>query len=330
MPDRVRTRRGFVRAGLGLAGLGLLAGCTFAPPWHQTPRVPRIGFLARADWPSARIQGFKNGLADRGYVEGENITVEWRWAPETEDLPAMAAELVHQKVDVIVAASTLAIQAARNATSTIPIVMSASGDPVGTGLVASLARPGGNVTGLSNLAVGLSAKRIELFKEAVPAMARLGVFWDPSSPDKQNDFRETQAAADSMGVQVRQLEVRSLQDLDATRTAVATEPLDALLTLMDGYVAEVVEIAVRAGLPAMCEARGFTMAGGLMSYGPNPLVWYGRAVDYVEKILKGAPPPDLPVEQPTDIELVVNQKTARSIGFTIPSSVLAQAREIIE
>jgi putative tryptophan/tyrosine transport system substrate-binding protein len=161
-------------------------------------------------------------------------------------------------------------------------------------------------------------------------MSRLGVFWDPASPDKQNDFRETQMAAQALGIQVRALEVRAPNDLDGAITAVATEPLDALLTLLDGYVAEVVAISTQARLPAMCEARGFTMAGGLMSYGPNPLVWYGRAVDYVDKLLRGAKPTDLPVEQPADIELVVNTKTAQEIGFTIPPSILTQVAEIIQ
>ena len=326
----VRSRCQFVRAGIGLVGLGVLSGCGMAPSWARPVRVPRIGFLARQDWPPPRIQGFKQGLLDRGYVEGENVTIEWRSAPRTEHLSELAAELVGLKVDVIVAASTLAIQAAMQATTTILIVMAASGDPVGTGLVASLARPAGNVTGLSNLAVGLNGKRIELFKETVPAMSRLGVFWDPNSLDKQSDFRETQMAAQSLGIQVRPLEIRSPDDLDGVVTAVATEPLDALLTLMDGYVAETVDVSTKARLPAMCEGRGFTIAGGLMSYGPNPLVWYGRAAEYVDRILEGAIPADLPVEQPTEIELVVNLKTAHEIGFTIPPSILTQAAEMIQ
>lgn len=326
-----RSRRRFLGDTLALAGLGLASGCGLLPSQLQPAgKVPRIGYLARQDWPPARIQSFKQGLLDRGYIEGENITIEWRWAERTEQLAPLANELVSQKVDVIVAASTLAIQAAKQATSTIPIVMSASGDPVGTGLVASLARPGGNVTGLSTQAVGMSAKRMQLFKEAVPGMSRLGVFWDPDSLDKESDLRETQNAAQTLGVQVRPLETRSLDDLARLAEIVAAEGLDALMTLMDGYAVEIATIATQGRLPSMCEARGFPLSGGLMSYGSNPFIWYGRAVEHMDRILKGAKPADLPVEQPTEIELVVNLTTAQAIGLTIPPSILMQAAEILQ
>jgi putative ABC transport system substrate-binding protein len=286
--------------------------------------------LARKDWPPPRIQGFKQGLLDRGYLEGENIVIEWRWAERSEQLPELAAELVGLRVDVIVAASTLAIQAAKQATTTVPIVMSASGDPIGTGLVSNLARPDGNVTGLSTLAVGLSAKRMQLFKEAVPTMAHLGILWDPGSLDKEKDLRETQGAAQALGVQVRPLEIRGPESFDDLSEIVVKERVDALMTLMDGYQVEIMGITQPHRLPSMCEARGFTLGGGLMSYGANPFIWYGRAVEYVDRILKGAKPADLPVEQPTDIELVINMKTAQAIGLTIPSSILAQAAEILQ
>jgi putative ABC transport system substrate-binding protein len=325
------SRRRFLQGSLALTGSGLLSGCGIAaPPAPKPARVPRIGYLARQDWPPARIQGFKQELLDRGYVEGDNIAVEWRFAERTEQLSEQAAELVGLKVDLIVAASTLAIQAAKQATSTIPIVMSASGDPVGTGLVASLARPGGNVTGLSTLAVGLSGKRVELFKETVPGMSRLGVLWDPGSLDKGSDLRETQAVAQALGMQVRPLEVRTREALDRAAQAVATEGLDALMTLMDGYGVEIAEIAAQGRLPSMCEARGFPMAGGLLSYGANPFIWYGRAAEHIARILNGASPADLPVEQPTRFELVVNLKTAQALGVPIPQPILLQAAELIE
>jgi putative ABC transport system substrate-binding protein len=326
----VRSRRQLFRAGLGLAGLTVLSGCVIAPPWGRPVGVPRIGYLAHQDWPVARIQGFKQGLLDRGYVEGENVTIEWRWAERTEQLAPLAAELVGLKVDVIVAASTLAIQAAKQATSTIPIVMASSGDPVGTGLVGNLARPGENITGLSNLAVGLSAKRVELFKEAVPGLSRAGVFWDPSSLDKENDLRATQTAAQTLGVQVYPLEIQGPNDLEKTFDAATRWHVDALITLLDGHGTEIAEFAARVGLPSMCEMRGFPLNGGLMSYGPNPFIWYGRAAYHIARILQGAKVADLPVEQPTDIELVINQKTGRALGLTIPPSILTQATEVIQ
>jgi len=293
-------------------------------------RVPRIGHLGRQDWPPARRQGFAQGLLDRGYVEGENITIEWRWAERTEQLAEMAAELVQLKVDLIVAASTLAILAAKQATSTIPIVMAASGDPVGIGLVTSLARPGGNVTGLSTQAVGLAAKRVEIFKETIPGMSRLGILWDPASLDKEKDLLESQSAAQRLGVQPFALAIRDDHEIERLSDMIVRERLDAIMTLMDSHPVRTAEVAGQAGVPSMCEARGFTMVGGLMSYGPNPFIWYGHAVEYVDKIVKGAKPADLPVEQPTDIELVVNLATAQAIGLTVPQSILAQTREFIQ
>ena len=325
------SRRRFLSNSLALTGCSLLAGCGALPPQlRPATKVPRIGYLARRDWPPPRIQGFKQGLLDRGYLEGENVAIEWRWAERSEQLPELAAELVGLRVDVIVAASTVAIQAAKQATTTVPIVMSASGDPVGTGLVTNLARPEGNVTGLSTLAVGLSAKRMQLFKETVPAMAHVGIFWDPSSLDKEKDLRETQVAAQALGVQVRPLEIRGPESFDSVSEIVARDRIDALITLMDGYQTEIMSITQPHRLPSMCEARGFTLGGGLMSYGANPFIWYGRAVEYVDKILKGAKPGDLPVEQPVDIELVVNLKTAQAIGLSIPPSILTQAAELLQ
>jgi len=314
-----------------LTGFGLLAGCGVLPPQGQpTTRVLRIGHLARQDWPPARRQGFQQGLLDRGYVEGENIVVEWRWAERTEQLDELAAELVGLRVDLIVAASTLAIQAAMRATDRIPIVMAASGDPVGIGLVTSLGRPGGNVTGLSTLAVGLSAKRVEIFKETIPGMSRLGILWDPASLDKEKDLRESESAAQRLGVLPFALEIGDARDIERLSDAIARERLDAIMTLMDSHPVQVAETAGQAGVPSMCEARGFTMVGGLMSYGPNPFIWYGRAVEFIDKIAKGAKPADLPVEQPTDVELVINMQTARALGLSIPPSILAQAAELLQ
>jgi putative ABC transport system substrate-binding protein len=326
-----RSRRQFLRAGVVLTSFGLLASCGVLPPQGQpSTKVPRIGHLARQDWPPPRRQGFKQGLIDYGYLEGENIIIEWRWAERTEQLEELASELVSLQVDLIVAGSTLAIQAAKRATSTIPIVMAASGDPVGTGLVTNLARPEGNVTGLSTQAVGVSAKRVELFKAAIPGMSRLGVLWDPVSLDKEKDLRETEHAAQVLGVQARPLEIRSVGDVERLRDVIVTERLDAITTLMDGYPIETINVAAEARIPSMCEGRGFPLAGGLMSYGSNPLIWYGRAAKYIDRIVKGAKPADLPVEQPTDFELVINMQTAQALGLTIPPSVLSQATELLQ
>jgi putative ABC transport system substrate-binding protein len=323
------SRRQFVQVGASLVSAPLLASCELRLPWSRQATVPHVGYLARQDFPPARIQGFKNGLAERGYVDGENIVIEWRWAPITEDLEPLAIELVARKVDVIVAGSSLAIQAAKKATSSIPIVMSASGDPVGVGLVANLARPGGNTTGLSSQAVGLAAKRMEIFNDAIPGMSRVGVMWDPASLDKENDLRETQAAALKLGVDAHPLVVSRRSEADRLSEMIAGGRFDAVMTLTDSFPADLAEAALRARIPSMCEGRGFPTVGGLMSYGPNPLVWYARTAEFVEKILKGAQPADLPVEQPTDIELVVNETTAQAIGLTFPPSIAMQAQEIL-
>jgi putative tryptophan/tyrosine transport system substrate-binding protein len=325
-----RTRRQFLHSALGLAGLGLLTSCGMPPLLTQPARVPRIGYLARNDWPALRIQGFKEGLREHGYVEGENMLIEWRSAERTDQLRELAAELVGLKVDLIVAAGTPAIQAANEATSTIPIIMATSGDPVASRLIPSFARPGGNVTGLASLSIGLSVKRFDLMKEALPGITRIGVFWDPSSADKQNDFRETAGAAGAAGVEVRPLYVEAAADLEQAAEVIRTWHPDALVTLLDGLVREVSDLALSARLPSICEGRGFVLAGGMMSYGPNPVSWSGHAATYIDKILKGAKPADLPVEQPTTFEFWVNLKTASELGITIPQSVLQQATEAVQ
>jgi len=325
-----RTRRQFLHTGIGLAGLSLLTSCSLPPLLTQPSRGPRIGHLARNDWPAIRLAGFKQGLGEHGYVEGENLLVEWRSAERSDQLRDLAAELVGLKVDLIVAAGTPAIQAAKDATNTIPIVMATSGDPVASRLIPSFARPVGNVTGLASVSNGLSVKRFDLMKEALPGITRVGVFWDPSSADKQNDFRETAGAARAAGVEVRPLYVEAAADLEQAAEVIRTWRPDALVTLLDGLVVEVSKLAMAAGLPSICEGRGFVLSGGMMSYGPNPLSWNGHAASYVEKILKGAKPADLPVEQPTTFEFLINLTTAQALGITLPQSVLQQATEIVQ
>ena len=331
-------RRRFLRGGLALAGLGLLSGCGLLPPQAQQPsKIPRIGLLQVHPGlePSPQNRAFLEGLRELGYVEGQTIAIEWRFSDgRAERFPELAAELVRLPVDVIVTADPAAISAAKQATSTIPIVMAVSGDPVGTGLIASLAQPGGNVTGLTNLAPELTGKRLQLLKEVVPGLSRVAALWNAANPAKSVEVRELQAAGGALGVRVRSLEVRSPDDFDPAFEAATRERPEALILIQDGLVVNIMpriaEFATRMRLPTMGESPLFVEAGGLMSYGPSVLTIYRRAATYVDKILKGAKPGDLPVERPTRFEFIVNLRTARAIGLTIPESVLQQATEIIQ
>ena len=318
---------------LGIISLAL-------PAEAQPPgRIFRIGYLSSSS-PSAvshNIDAFRQGLRDLGYVEGRNIVIEYRWAEGKYDrLPNLAADLVSLKVDVIVAGGTSAGPAAQQATKTIPIVLAVSSDPVGTGLVAGLARPGGNITGLSIQQVELSAKSLELLKEAVPKVSRAAVLWnpDPASPAGAPQMRETEAAARTLGVKLQSLEVRSPDDLEGAFQAAARGRAGALLALGDPMLfihrTRIVGLAAKNRLPAMYFAREFVGAGGLMSYGTNLADIYRRAATYVDKILKGAKPADLPVEQPMRFELVINMKTAKALGITFPPSILIRADQVIE
>jgi len=302
---------------------------------QEPPKIPRVGILTVSVASSMpAFEGFRQGLRDLGYVEGQNIVLELRFAQgRPERLAAMAVELAQMKVDVIVVESAQAARAAADASRAIPVVMAVVGDPVRAGLVASLARPGGNITGLSTLSPELSGKRLQLLKEIVPQAMRVAVIWNDSNPAAAGNLAETRTAARSMGVEIRSVEVRKASDLDLALEAVAATRPGALLTLTNGMFlanrTRIVEFAARSRLPAIFPDREFAQAGGLMAYGPSLTANFHRAAFYVDKILKGAKPADLPIEQPTKFELVINLKTARALGITIPQSLLLRADEVI-
>ena len=300
---------------------------------QQARKVHRIGILISGSVSSANIRkdAFRQGLRELGYVEGQNIVIEYRYAEGKADrFPDLAADLVRLNVDVIVTVSTPGVLAARKATGTIPIVFVAVNDPVASGVVASLAHPGGNVTGLSTLASELGGKKLELLKEAFPKVTRVAHLWNPDSP---TGLSEMQAAAHALGLQLQSLEVRSSNDFDSAFEAVLRERAHALITSPNPVVIthhkRIVEFAAERRLPAIYYDKEFVEAGGLMSYGPDYSDLYRRAATYVDKILKGAKPAELPVEQPTKFELVINLKTAKQIGLTIPDSILYRADKVI-
>ena len=270
-----------------------------------------------------------------GWIKGKNVTVELRYAENrVERLPAVAAELVRINVDVIVGRGTLGPLAAKRATSTIPIVMAASGDPLGSGLVASLARPGGNVTGMSLMVPDLGGKRLELLKELLPRLARVAVLWDAANPFPAIVFKETQAAGHALAIEVQSLEVRAVDDFDGVFELAKKQRPDALITVEDpltfNYQKRIADFALVNQLPSLHGVREFVVAGGLLSYRANVADLYRRAASYVDKILKGAKPADLPVQQPTKFELVINLQTAKTLGLTVPPMLLARADEVIE
>jgi putative ABC transport system substrate-binding protein len=319
-----------------LAGLFLVL--SFPVEAQQPTKVPRIGYL-QAPPPSAvaaRTEAFRQGLRDLGYVEGKNIVIEWRFAEEKLDrVPALAAELVRLKVDVIVTGGAILTRAAKEATSTIPIVMAQDSDPVGNGFVASLARPGGNITGLATLAPEISGKRLELLKEIVPKLSRVAVFGTSTQPGNAQSLKEVELAAKAFGVKLQYLDVLDSKDIETAFRAASKGRADAVLFLVAGGVAtghrtEIAELAVKSRLPTMYPQNTYVEDGGLMSYGVSFTDLDRRAATYVDKILKGAKPADLPVEQPTRFELVINLKTAKQIGLTIPPNVLARADKVIK
>jgi putative ABC transport system substrate-binding protein len=304
---------------------------------QQPKKVPRIGFLSGVS-PSTnptRREAFRQGLRELGYVEGKNIIIEYRYAEGQQDRESeLAAELVRLKVDVIVTGGPTATRAAKKATPTIPIVIAFDDDPVGSGFVASLARPGGNITGLSSLAPEVSGKQLELLKEIVPNLARVGVLGDVTRPGIPQALREIKVAADAFHVQVQYLEVRAPKDIETAFRAASKERADALVVLgspaLNLQQKQVAALAVKNRLAVIYSNREFVEAGGLMSYGISLADLSRRAAAYVDKILKGAKPADLPVEQPTKFELLVNLKTAKQIGLTIPPNVLARADKVIK
>jgi putative tryptophan/tyrosine transport system substrate-binding protein len=321
-----------------IAGVVSVLGVPLAGEAQQPGKVPRVGFLgprSRSDG-TPYLDAFLQGLRELGWVEGQNIAIEYRFAEGRLDrLAALAAELVRLKVDVILAASTPPAVAAKSATSTIPIVMATSADPVELGLVASLARPGGNVTGLSfSVALDVVGKELELLKETVPKVRRVAVLWNPANPGNTLAMKTLRNTARSLSVQLQLLEARSPNEFEAAFAAMAREGAGALLVVPDSifglHRARLQDLAAKSRLPAMYGLREHTEAGGLMSYAVDLRDSFRRSATYVDKILKGAKPADLPVEQPTKFELVINLKTAKALGLTIPQSVLLRADEVIQ
>jgi putative tryptophan/tyrosine transport system substrate-binding protein len=321
-----------------IAGVVSVLGVPLAGEAQQPGKVPRVGFLgprSRSDG-TPYLDAFLQGLRELGWVEGQNIAIEYRFAEGRLDrLAALAAELVRLKVDVILAASTPPAVAAKSATSTIPIVMATSADPVELGLVASLARPGGNVTGLSfSVALDVVGKELELLKETVPKVRRVAVLWNPANPGNTLAMKTLRNTARSLSVQLQLLEARSPNEFEAAFAAMAREGAGALLVVPDSifglHRARLQDLAAKSRLPAMYGLREHTEAGGLMSYAVDLRDSFRRSATYVDKILKGAKPADLPVEQPTKFELVINLKTAKALGLTIPQSVLLRADEVLQ
>jgi len=307
-----------------------------SPPSHAQSgaKMPRIGMLTSAFDPHAGFEGFRQGLRDLGYVEGQSIALEARFAEgKVERLPALAAELLSLKVDVILATGVLAARAAQHATTTIPIVFGGS-DPVGQGLVASLARPGGNTTGLSFNDPALMGKRLEMLKAAVPGATRVAVLWHPDFSPHVESLHGLKSAAQALGVELHPVAFRHPSDFEAGFAAMRQGGADALLVMGHpmtfNAAPHLAELAVRGRLPAIALYREFAQAGGLMAYGASIAHLYRRAASYVDKILKGAKPADLPVEQPMKFELIINLKVAQALGITIPPSLLVLADEVFQ
>jgi putative tryptophan/tyrosine transport system substrate-binding protein len=303
---------------------------------QQPTKVPRIGYLTGASPSSmsARTEAFRQGLRELGYVEGKNIVIEWRFAEGKLDrLPALAAELVRLKVDVIVSGGPGATRPAKEATNTIPVVMTFDSDPVGNGFVGSLARPGSNITGLATLAPELSGKQLELLKEIVPKLSRVAVLGSSTNPGNAQTLKETELAAGALGVRLQHLDIRSPTDIKPAFREASKGHANALLVLGSPVLAsqptQFADLAVKSRLPAIYNRSEFVKDGGLMSYGADLADSHRRVATYVDKILKGAKPADLPVEQPTKFELVINLKAAKQIGLTIPPNVLARADKVI-
>ena len=321
----------------GLALFAMLFALCVSVQAQQPAQIPRIGFLVAVS-PSvfpARVEAFRQRLRQLGYVEGKNILIEYRYAEgKRERLPDLAAELVRLKVDIIVTIGPGPTLAAKKASGTIPIVFASANDPVGTGLVSSLAQPGGNITGLSLMAPDLDGKRLELLKEAFPKVARVAFLWNPSGARGNLPLTDMEAAAKALGLKLLSLEVRSLDDFEGAFARAKKERAQALITTTGGIIntqqRQVLDFAAKNRLPAIYHYSEFVEAGGLMSYAPDNTDLWRRAADFVDKILKGAKPADLPVQQATKFEFLVNLKAAKQIGLTIPQKVLARADKVIK
>jgi putative ABC transport system substrate-binding protein len=327
----MRARRAAVTLALAFGALlGTVAG-EAQPARH----IPHVGFLVRgAPSPSANVEAFRQGLRDLGYVEGRNVIIDYRYTDNRDDrLDALAADLVQTRVDVIVTWGSLAIDAARRATREIPIVIAYTSDPVQSGWVASLARPGGNVTGLSANARELSAKRLELLKEIVPGASRIGVLFQRADRASAEQVREMESAARALGMALHTWDITAVDQLVPAFAAMADGGMQALVVVQNSFMTdreqEILRLAAARRLPTVYQFRRSADAGGLVAYGPSPTDMSRRAAGYVDRILRGAKPADLPVEQPVKFELVVNLKTAKALSLTIPPSVLVRADEVI-
>ena len=314
----------------------ILFGLCSSADAQQPTKVPRIGYLTGNPFSNspARTEALRQGLRELGYEEGKNILIEWRSAEgKLDGLPSLASEFVTLKVDVIVTQGPIATRAAKNATTSIPIVMGFDDDPVGNGFIASLARPGRNITGLSAQRPELSGKQLEILKEIVPKLARVAVFGNNEEPGNTQNLKEVELAAKALGIKVHYLSVVNPKDIEIAFRAATEERADALLLLgnlvLNNQRKQAVELAVKHRLPATYFHPEFIAAGGLMYYGTNYNDLFRRAATYVDKILKGAKAADLPVEQPTKFELLINLKAAKQIGLTIPRNVLARADRVI-
>jgi ABC-type uncharacterized transport system substrate-binding protein len=318
------------------AFISLLAGAAawpLAARAQQPKKIPRIGVL----WPNppATFGFMREGLKDLGYVEGQNVAFEFRWAEgKLDQLPELAAELVRLQVDVIVTLAPQATLAAKDATQTIPIVFVAMGDRVASGVVASLARPGANVTGTTRMISEMSAKHVELIKEAVPSLAKLAVLWNPTNSSHRPALQAVDAAARALSLQIQPLEVRAAADLDGTFGGIVREKADGVLFIADPIffiqLRRMADFVGSTGLPAICNFTEFPKLGGLMGCAPSIPDEFRHAASHIDKILKGAKPADLPVEQPTRFQLVINFKTAKALGLELPPMLLARADEVIE
>jgi putative ABC transport system substrate-binding protein len=314
-----------------------LALAPIAAEAQQAGKVYRIGVLETmsARLNTANLNAFRQGLRELGYVEGRDFVIEYRSADgRPERFPGLATELVDLKVDLIVTRGTPAVLAAEKATGSIPIVMATSADPTRFGVVSSLARPGGNVTGLSTVAVELAGKRLELLKEAIPRIARIALLANMSSPAILSQWRQIEGAARSLGLEPQLLDVRASADFARAFDTAIKQRADAIIvsndTLTQTNLRRIVDLSAKHRLPSIFSSREYVDAGGLMAYGPNFTELYRRAATYVDKILKGAKPADLPIEQPTKFELVINMQTAKALGLTIPQTILLQADQVIE
>lgn len=321
-----------------VAGLLVATALAFLPfgAGAQAPKVPRIGVLSTlpAAYAAPYVEAGKAALKEAGYTEGQNINIDYRFADRSlELLQAQAAELVALKVDVLVVVGDLAIQTAQKATTTIPIIMVSGGDPVASGYVASVARPGGNITGMSSLLPEMDAKLLALLKETVPKASRVAVLWNPNSHGGVLGYKDMQAAAPGLKVTLLSIEVRKPDELEAAFAAITAQRAEAVLVITDPITfrnrARIIEFATRSRLPAMYEVREFVNEGGLMSYGPSLTAMIRRVPVFIDKIAKGAKPAEIPVEQPTQFELAINEKAAKAIGLTIPQAILVRADTVV-